>query len=113
MTEGKPHLDHPTVAAKARHKEGEAGHRHGGIFGERTELIFAGLAGGARLAGWVLSSRATVGLRRPSMSGRATAALTGVTRWSHQDERRGVSTGTSMIRHRFPLIRAIRSIISR
>ena len=46
------------------------------------------------------------------MSGRATAAFTGVTR-SHQDDRRGVRTGTSMMRHRLPRIRAIRSIISR
>ena len=59
------------------------------------------------------SSRTIVGVRSPSISGRATAALTGVTRWSHQDESRGVKTGTSTIGTRFPRIRAMRSIISR
>ena len=59
------------------------------------------------------SSRTIVGVRSPSMSGRATDALTGVTRWSHQEDRRGVSTGTSTIGSRLPRMRAIRSIISR
>ncbi|WP_163738934.1 heavy metal translocating P-type ATPase [Mycobacterium gallinarum] len=31
-------------------------HEHGGIFGERTELIFAGLAGTLLLAGWLLAT---------------------------------------------------------
>lgn len=46
------------------------------------------------------SSRATVGLRRPSTSGRATEALTGVTSSSHSADRAGVRTGTSMMRGR-------------
>lgn len=36
-------------------------HSHGGIFGERTELIFAGLAGAALLAGWLVE-RADTGM---------------------------------------------------
>ena len=45
----------------------------------------------------IRSSRAIVGLRSPSTSGRATDALTGVTRFSQSEERYGVSTGTSTI----------------
>lgn len=41
-----------------RHKPGEShGHKHGGVFGERTELVFAVLSGLALLAGWLLSFR--------------------------------------------------------
>ena len=61
----------------------------------------------------IRSSSTTVGLRRPSISGRATAAFTGVTRWSHHDERRGVSTGTSTMRGACPRIAAMRSIMDR
>ncbi|TXI24876.1 MAG: heavy metal translocating P-type ATPase [Roseateles sp.] len=41
-----------------RHEQGEEGgdhaHEHGGLFGEKTELVFAGLAGVFLLAGWLL-----------------------------------------------------------
>ncbi len=40
------------------HGSGARGAGHGGIFGERTELIFAALAGVTLLAGWLLASRA-------------------------------------------------------
>ena len=42
------------------HDHGKAGHKHahGGVFGERTELIFAVLSGVSLLVGWVISSRA-------------------------------------------------------
>jgi Zn2+/Cd2+-exporting ATPase len=33
---------------------GEGGHAHGGVFGERTELIFSLLCGAALLCGWLL-----------------------------------------------------------
>jgi len=36
---------------------GDHGHDHGGIFGERTELIFAGLSGAMLLSGWLVSQR--------------------------------------------------------
>lgn len=40
------------------HKPGEGhGHEHGGVFGERTELIFAGLSAAALLIGWLASFR--------------------------------------------------------
>ncbi len=40
------------------HKPGEGhGHKHGGLFGERTELVFAGLSAGALLIGWLASFR--------------------------------------------------------
>ena len=45
----------------------------------------------------IRSSRAIVGLRSPSTSGRATDAFTGVTRLSQSEERYGVSTGKSTI----------------
>jgi len=61
----------------------------------------------------IRSSRATVGLRSPSTSGRATEALTGVTRLSQSEERYGVSTGTSTIVGLRPSRAAIRSIICR
>ena len=57
------------------------------------------------------SSRAIVGLRSPSTSGRATDALTGVTSSSHSAESAGVSTGTSTMRGRLPSNAAMRSII--
>ncbi|MFO0903701.1 MAG: heavy metal translocating P-type ATPase [Pirellulales bacterium] len=31
------------------------GHQHGGLFGERTELLFAAICGGLLLAGWITS----------------------------------------------------------
>jgi Cd2+/Zn2+-exporting ATPase len=36
------------------HAPGEGGHAHGGLFGERTELVFALSSGVALLAGWLL-----------------------------------------------------------
>ncbi|MCF8506384.1 MAG: heavy metal translocating P-type ATPase [Caulobacter sp.] len=36
---------------------GDRGHDHGGIFGERTELIFAGLSGAMLAVGWLISQR--------------------------------------------------------
>lgn len=35
-------------------------HNHGGIFGQQTELVFAGICGGLLLAGWVISASSTV-----------------------------------------------------
>ncbi|WP_066811494.1 heavy metal translocating P-type ATPase [Mycolicibacterium acapulense] len=55
----------PATVAETDHpvdhgvKEGEhtgRQHEHGGIFGERTELIFAGLAGTLLLVGWLLAT---------------------------------------------------------
>ncbi|UUO02057.1 hypothetical protein M4D79_28300 [Mycolicibacterium novocastrense] len=55
----------PSTVAETDHavdhgaREGEhTGHQHehGGIFGERTELIFAGLAGTLLLVGWLLAT---------------------------------------------------------
>jgi Cd2+/Zn2+-exporting ATPase len=53
-----------SAASKAEHGEkghqhsedkgGDHDHSHGGIFGEQTELIFAGLCGVALLAGWLI-----------------------------------------------------------
>lgn len=37
-----------------KEEEGGDGHEHGGIFGERTELIFACLSGAFLLAGWLV-----------------------------------------------------------
>lgn len=42
------------------HGKGEDAHDHGGIFGEKTELIFALLAGAMLLAGWMVG-RAGIG----------------------------------------------------
>ncbi|MAK81846.1 heavy metal translocating P-type ATPase [Phenylobacterium sp.] len=40
------------------HRPGEGhGHKHGGVFGERTELVFAVLSGVALLVGWLASFR--------------------------------------------------------
>ena len=43
-----------------KHGEGEGGHghAHGGLFGERTELIFALLCGATLLVGWLISLKA-------------------------------------------------------
>jgi hypothetical protein len=54
-----------------------------------------------------------VSFRSPSISGRATGAFTGVTRWSQSDERYGVSSGTSTMWGRLLRKVAMRSIISR
>lgn len=43
----------PQPAGKPSEKEHD--HEHGGIFGEKTELIFAGICGGLLLIGWLLS----------------------------------------------------------
>ena len=37
-------------------KEHDHEHEHGGVFGERTELIFAAICGGLLLIGWLLAS---------------------------------------------------------
>lgn len=52
--------DATAADSHAGHAHGPGGHdgAHGGLFGERTELIFAGLSGAALLTGWLLSSRA-------------------------------------------------------
>ncbi|MHB1123153.1 MAG: heavy metal translocating P-type ATPase [Ramlibacter sp.] len=51
-----PHEDHAHAGPKQAHADGEHAHAHaqGGIFGERSELIFAVLAGAALLAGWLV-----------------------------------------------------------
>ncbi|MDO9451848.1 MAG: heavy metal translocating P-type ATPase [Nevskiaceae bacterium] len=61
---GKPHDDHAGDSGDA-HREGEtkaehAGHDHdnAGIFGEKTELIFALTTGALTLAGWLLDRQA-------------------------------------------------------
>jgi Cd2+/Zn2+-exporting ATPase len=48
--------------SEAGHKTGgkEHEHEHGGVFGEKTELIFAGLCGGLLLIGWLVSTFANV-----------------------------------------------------
>lgn len=43
----------PSEAPKPAEKEHD--HEHGGLFGERTELIFAALSGGLLLGGWLMS----------------------------------------------------------
>ncbi|MEX1027245.1 MAG: heavy metal translocating P-type ATPase, partial [Candidatus Paceibacterota bacterium] len=51
----QPTLAEPTeVVSKAVGKERE--HKHGGLFGERTELYFAVLCGAFLITGWLLSS---------------------------------------------------------
>jgi len=42
--------------AVAHNAGGEHEHGHGGVFGERTELVFAGLSGALLLAGWLLAA---------------------------------------------------------
>ena len=54
----------PTAHADGDHSGGQGAHGdqaehqhgHGGIFGERTELLFAGLAGALLLTGWLLAA---------------------------------------------------------
>ncbi|MBL8773829.1 MAG: cadmium-translocating P-type ATPase [Phenylobacterium sp.] len=43
------------------HTDGDGGHAHGGLFGERTELIFALGSGAALLAGWLLERSGAAG----------------------------------------------------
>ncbi len=55
--------DHHHQEEEHRHAHGQGGdhehaHGHGGIFGERTELIFALLAGALLAAGWLIERRA-------------------------------------------------------
>lgn len=50
--------------AVAHDADGEHEHGHGGVFGERTELIFAGLSGALLLIGWLLAAFA--GTPRPA-----------------------------------------------
>ena len=55
--------DHDHQEEEHRHAHGQGGdhehaHGHGGIFGERTELIFALLAGVLLAAGWLIERRA-------------------------------------------------------
>ncbi len=52
-----PHDDHGHVHNHDGDKQ-EHAHGHGGIFGERTELIFALLAGAVLAAGWLIERRA-------------------------------------------------------
>ncbi|MCA9118180.1 MAG: hypothetical protein KDA79_24075, partial [Planctomycetaceae bacterium] len=58
-----------TQEAASRHRDAavdeEHEHTHGGIFGERTELIFAVLSGVFLLAGWLLSVLTDVPIRIP------------------------------------------------
>lgn len=57
----------PSEPAEKEHKHAEegGGHEHGGFFGERSELIFAGICGGLLLFGWLLSAFAEVSSRLP------------------------------------------------
>lgn len=41
---------------RQEHGGHDHGHGHGGIFGERSELVFAGLSGALLLAGWLLAT---------------------------------------------------------
>ncbi|MBN9319419.1 MAG: heavy metal translocating P-type ATPase [Caulobacterales bacterium] len=55
--DGKPahkHGDHDHAEGE---EGGDHGHAHGGIFGERTELIFALLCGATLAGGWLLEQR--------------------------------------------------------
>lgn len=54
--------DHDHQEEEHRHAHGQGGdhehaHGHGGVFGERTELIFALLAGAVLAAGWLIERR--------------------------------------------------------
>ncbi len=67
ITETKSKLpqDEPTkVGVKPHAKEHE--HEHGGLFGERTELVFAAICGGLLLCGWLLSLFTTLSPWVPS-----------------------------------------------
>ena len=46
------------IEGSPAHEDGHADHQHshGGIFGERSELIFAALSGGLLLTGWLLAT---------------------------------------------------------
>ncbi|MBX9678387.1 MAG: heavy metal translocating P-type ATPase [Gemmataceae bacterium] len=56
-TPASPESSEPSNAGR---KGGRKGHEHGGLFGEKTELIFAGLCGGLLLIGWLASTFADV-----------------------------------------------------
>ncbi|WP_408633440.1 heavy metal translocating P-type ATPase [Mycolicibacterium arenosum] len=47
---------HPGVTTEDDEDHGGHDHGHGGIFGERSELVFAGLSGTLLLAGWLLAT---------------------------------------------------------
>lgn len=47
------HKDHKGHKHDKDHGEGEEGHDHGGPFGEKSEIIFAAIAGALLLAGWL------------------------------------------------------------
>ena len=47
---------HPGVTIEDEGDHGGHDHGHGGIFGERSELVFAGLSGTLLLAGWLLAT---------------------------------------------------------
>lgn len=46
----------PTEVANAESKPATKTDEHGGLFGERTELLFAGICGGLLFAGWIISA---------------------------------------------------------
>lgn len=48
---------HAPGETHADNDNGEGGHAHGGVFGERTELIFSLACGATLLAGWVAGGR--------------------------------------------------------
>lgn len=58
----EPSRGAPAEAAEAEHRPASESrdHEHGGLFGERTELIFAAICGGLLLAGWLISALLTV-----------------------------------------------------
>lgn len=47
---------HPGVTSEDEGDHGGHDHGHGGVFGERSELVFAGLSGTLLLAGWLLAT---------------------------------------------------------
>lgn len=51
--DSKPRPAAEPLEAPAKPAEKEHEHEHGGLFGERTELIFAALSGGLLLGGWL------------------------------------------------------------
>lgn len=61
ITETKAKLPQgePSQAGIEPHAK-EHEHEHGGLFGERTELVFAAICGGLLLCGWLLSSFTTI-----------------------------------------------------
>lgn len=55
--DSKPSAEHTSKGESEKHDhKGDHDHDHGGIFGERTELVFASLCGLLLLTGWILSS---------------------------------------------------------